>query len=439
MAFQIKDIFNIVGLVSDYKSNKSESKLNSLWAKYNRQADMHALAAMVDRLDREKTLIQGLGATEWQRVHRAAERHDLHRVEQNRVEREAVMTDRYAHQEFQSTYAQIDQEYREAQSRLGIEALGAKARLTEIGDRADMLVIDRKSLIEDYGLQGSELDAMTRKLEIERGAVQSLADADMAVIAQGMAVLGAEQQQAAAEAQVGLARIAEAGAMGRGAVGASQVARGMTGSWAQTQRAAVTREETRQREQLVGRTGVAGAGFAARGAQLSAQRTQVQQRLETGRAGLDVTGAGLARTRAGAASAFARRGAEIGMEERQLGIQGAQARAARRDIAERGRGFASARGRARGEARREFGRSRVRVAALEGQAAAAGLEARTAATDKMAGMDRINRYRSDLKDANVSQAIAKWQKSQIADLPTEGGSSRGAIGLIARVGAELID
>ena len=483
MAFGIGDIFDIIGIIGEWKRDKSDSKAQELWNKYNRQVDIHALDAMIDRLDRKQSILYGRIGTEQDRRQRHLETADLLGARSRRLNAQADWEHRLTNEDMNAARNRAYHDAARLREQYGVEDANLASKRLQVGIEGARQVIDRRALQRDLGARGGELRGLVSQLNVERGALtetqaakENYIEARMALLglepdgttgvggdksAARIAALDAEQEDVEERFRIGRSRLIENAVRARTSTATNLSGRGMTGSFFGTESDRIARETKRSEDLL--RTGqkrslasIESRRFMegivmdeesgtykdlqteARRAGLIAERTSL-------RASGDVQRAQLLSRDYGAARAYSQLDTDRERGYAELGFRGRQSQSQRGVLQAEYRHLSGSRVRNEDELRErllEVGRGRRRAdlgyAAGKDQAASAWLARNQARTESRASLDNIGQLRSDMKDADISQEIAKWQKSILPDLPLQ-GSSRSALGLVMTIMGEIWD
>ena len=422
MAFGLTDLIKVGSLLLGHReSNKQTSaddKFNDAWNRYDRQVDLLALDKLIDQQRRQRALLLDRQALEGERQQRLYEGAVIDESRSERLGAAAGLERLYGLAEADAAWDAAKRERDELMDRLGVEVKQLDYKESQLQQADSALWGDLNRLETLYGYKPVQIAKLRDEFMVGAGLmtpreaarrenarrVKPQVAGDGRTMAQRLGLLGVMDRQIRIERAVGTGRLAEQAAMAKGSLGSQQAARGVSGSWAITERARIGREHSRQRAELESQSDVAEAELRERKA----------------RADIEV-------------GALAGRARGIGAQYGVLGAERTKATGTRGRIGE-------AVADAEEAARRERGRAEIRYAAGIEDAEKAALGAREQRTEAKSRALAAKEAASQHRDLMLAGKIAEWQKKTIPTLPTSGGSrSRSSVGLMLQIGAVLAD
>ena len=466
MGIGIGDIIRIGGFIFDYGAEKKHDETQKRWNQYARAVDMNTLAGNLDRMARTRGLLTDRSGLLYRQAaelgaqasfaNREGSRLQLETTRsRNRDLRDANRADRQAARDKAAVYAQLGVDWTE----LGRSTAQLQGEEREIA-------VTRHALREEFGARGAELDQMVTQTLTERGVIDRGFAEDMRLLDQRrrrrdkeIVELGVNQgarldllEASMASIPIERAQLADDALRAEGRVVAGVSARGMSGSYTQTQSEAIARQAGRQGRLLDARRaqGVAQAelirsqGRTARGAlaleggRIAADRRATIGRAQVAHAGLDTRGTSLWRQRVELRGAQARQTAAL---DTRTGVAGQQ----RRVLAGRGEQL-------RDTSRRAEGRYADTIGAIQDQRGASldrqregyaraeesRLRGRALSVDQAEALQQQGRIASELKDLTISESIANWQIAELKKLPV-GGAGPSVPKLFLNIAGALLD
>ena len=470
----LSDLLKVGSYINRYKRDKSSSKAEEAWNRYNRQVDIYALDGLRAQLRRRDALlareITTAGRAQALLTRRAA------LTTTSGSLRRTMELERMA----EADSAALWKAY-EARAALGVEEKRADLFGRQIAAATDELAAEELTLGRTHSATMAVLRQEATALMVERGVFTEEQAAKLRVLTRMSETLNLE------EAQQNLSHAAKLEALGQrignldlharivgedeavrqqelredearaqGAVQAATAARHGGGSFTATEQARIalarqrasTRQADRTRLQLgeiaATRAGAEADRTAARAAHAIAggRRAVARAEVERDRGGLSraqrrfeaeagVRTARLTSAREQEEGRYRTGIAEIRGERSILGSQREVLTAQRAQIGTQRLGVDAAARREREAAQRIGRQAELDYADSLIESAGYTLEAENLGRER-------DRLAGEREDVQYEREVADWQRNKLGDLPLK-GSSRGAVGLLLNIGAELLD
>ena len=428
------------GALLDIFEKKRAGKVNTEWAKFNRERDVRDLQFFLQR-QKDAVRIDDLRVKQISGTDRV-----LTGMERQLLGNQKAYYDLMHQLTLDTSQAEADEAYDTRMAQIASQVAALDTRSADIASRrrllpyqAGVLEADRDALEKTTNRRLAAIGGREKLLGVEETAREKMVGARMAAIGHGQRALFAQREelQVTGQARAG-ARIQEA-RQELGEAVAGQAARGISGSFGITERARIGQELSRDLGVLGAQQRAAGAQLDVSGARLMAERTGVETGAAVDAARAAAQGLELSAERSAVITAQATGRARLGQRGAELQEEGIGL-TARETQVEKERGVLDIQSGHLGSQRdRAIAKGKLDAVSHQLQAGRAELDA--AGIKKQE--DRLSLEEASLKDrieqSGAAAGIAEWTLKNMPETPDyEGAAIRSSIGTLLAAGGNLI-